>query len=51
MRIHIKKRTAVKKLEEYNRDTLIRYIIEKGTIDFCELNRIEEELHGKVRAN
>jgi len=40
----IKKCTVVEKLNGYNKDTLIEYIISEGFINFGELERIEKEL-------
>ena len=44
MRKHIKKNTVIDKLREYNKDTLIEYVIKEGFINFTELDMIEKEL-------
>ena len=44
MREKIKKNTVIDKLNSYNKDTLIGYIIEEGFINFGELDRIGQEL-------
>ena len=44
MRKKIKKDTVIDKLNAYNKDTLIGYIIEEGFINFTELDIIEDEL-------
>lgn len=44
MRKKIKKNTVIDKLNSYNKDTLIEYIIEEGFINFGELDRIGQEL-------
>ena len=44
MREKIKKNTVIDKLNAYNKDTLIGYIIKEGFINFGELDRIEKEI-------
>ena len=44
MRMHISKDIARLKLQEYDNDTLINYIIANSPVDFEKLDEIEKEL-------
>jgi len=44
MRMHISKDIARLKLQEYDKDTLINYILANSPIDFEKMDEIEKDL-------
>jgi uncharacterized membrane protein (DUF106 family) len=45
MRMHISKDIARLKLQEYDKDTLINYIIANSPVDFEKLDEIEKKMN------
>jgi hypothetical protein len=48
MRMHISKDIARLKLQEYDKDTLINYIIANSPVNFDKMDEIEKDLKEKV---